>query len=87
MGRTYWQNMVSDTARSRDAIRQWVSPLCDDLSPYEVHVLCDIETDAELGKMRVYASGDNGETYLITRSKTKAGYSLARKPIGKRTKT
>lgn len=81
--RSYWQSMVAEGPRAHEAIKSWLSPLCDDLTPYEADILCDWHTDEERGKLRVYASDADGVCYLLTRTRTKQGHTVNMKKLGK----
>lgn len=78
--KSYWQSMISDSDRAKDAIKSWFSPLADDMTPYKAEVLCDIETDAER-KLRMFATDKNGHAYVLVRTKTVKGFNLSMKRL------
>lgn len=60
MAKSYWQGVVCDGPRSREAVKSWFSPLCDDMTPLKAEALCDIATD-DTKKIRALMQDANGK--------------------------
>ncbi len=67
MAKSYWQSMVCDGPRSHAAIKSWLAPMCDAMTPLKAEVLCDIATDKEK-KMRVLMQDENGKKLWVIRT-------------------
>lgn len=80
MAKSYWQSMVCDGPRSHEAIKSWLSPMCDDMTPLKAEVLCDIATDKEK-KLRVTLQDKSGKKLLAIRTFGKRSSSITLKPV------
>ena len=77
--RSEWQGMCCSTARDKEAIKSWFSPVCDDMEPVSCEVLCDIETDRSK-KVRAVMVGKDGARRIATRTMGRKTFSIHVKP-------
>lgn len=59
--------MVCDGPRSHEAIKSWLSSMCEGMTPLKAEVLCDIATDKEK-KLRVLMQDKNGKKLWAIRT-------------------
>lgn len=79
--KSYWQSVVCQTASDHDAIRKWFPFLCEDMTPYQCDVLCDVETDREK-KLRAYMTDKSGKRWYLSRTTTRKGdFTITQKPL------
>lgn len=78
MAKSYWQGMVCDGPRSHEAIKSWLSPMCDDMIPLKAEILCDVVTDKEK-KLRVLMQNKDGKKLWAIRTFGKT-FSITLKP-------
>lgn len=66
--KTYWQAVVCDTERTREAVRSWFAGMGDSLTgPTRASMLCRIEDDRELKLAALFAKPD-GAAVELTRT-------------------
>lgn len=78
--KSYWTDVYVGDARSKEAVKSWFNPLCDDdMVPYRAEVLCDADTDREK-KIRAFMEGVDGKRWCFVRTRGKT-FSLSRKMV------
>jgi len=78
--KSYWQSASVNGEKSKEAVKSWFGPLCEDLTPYKAEILCDIETDREK-KIRAFMSDAEGKCYQLERTLGGRTFSVSRKRI------
>lgn len=64
--KTYWQGVVCDTDRDREAIRAWFAGMADGLiGPIKASILCRIADDRELKIAALFTKPDGTPVELV----------------------
>lgn len=74
-----WCGVYVGSDRSKDAVKSWFSPYCDDMEILSARMLSDIRTDATK-KVEVIVSGKDGRKQQVTRSFGAKKFSISFKP-------
>lgn len=77
--KTYWQGVVCDTERTREAVRSWFEGMADNLTgPTRASMLCRVEDDRELKIAALFTKPD-GTPIELTRT-TGRNFTIAMHP-------
>lgn len=73
--RSQWTKIWCGSPETKAAALSWFHPVCDGMTPEDVEILCDVETDREK-KIRAVMVDEHGMRRLAIRTLGKKQYTI-----------